>query len=95
MPVVALPNELSKLIKSRLGVGAETIDGLIEQKSDVEILEDVDWDQGDAQDAQEASVVKLVNDILTEAVESGTSDVHIEAQETGMRIRYRIYQDCG
>ena len=90
VPVVALPNELAKLIKSRLGVGAETIDGLIEQKSDVEILEDVDWDQGDAQDAQEASVVKLVNDILTEAVESGTSDVHIEAQETGMRIRYRI-----
>ena len=90
VPVVALPNELSKLIKSRLGVGAETIDGPIEQKSDVEILEDVDWDQGDAQDAQEASVVKLVNDILTEAVESGTSDVHIEAQETGMRIRYRI-----
>ena len=91
VPVVAYPNELAKLIKSRLGVGAETIDGLIEQKSsEVEILEDVDWDQGDAQDAQEASVVKLVNDILTEAIESGTSDVHIEAQETGMRIRYRI-----
>lgn len=89
-PVVAFPNELAKLIKSRLGVGAETIDGLIEQTSDVEILEDVDWDQGDAQDAQEASVVKLVNDILTEAIESGTSDVHIEAQESGMRIRYRI-----
>lgn len=90
VPVVAYPNELTKLIKARLGVGAETIEGLVEQTSDVEILEDVDWDQGDAQDAQEASVVKLVNDILTEAVESGTSDVHIEAQETGMRIRYRI-----
>lgn len=88
--VVAYPNELTKLIKSRLGVGAETINGLIEQTSDVEILEEVDWDQGDAQGAQEASVVRLVNDILTEAVESGTSDVHIEAQETGMRIRYRI-----
>ena len=90
VPVIAPPNELAKLIKARLGVGAETIDGLIEQTSDVEILEDVDWDQGDAQDAQEASVVKLVNDILTEAIETGTSDVHIEAQETGMRIRYRI-----
>ncbi len=90
VPAVAYPNELAKLIKTHLGVGAETIDGLIEQNSDVEILEDVDWDQGDAQDAQEASVVKLVNDILTEAIESGTSDVHIEAQETGMRIRYRI-----
>ncbi len=90
-PVVAFPNELAKLIKARLGVGAETIDGLIEQTSDVEIIDEgLDWDQGDAQDAQEASVVRLVNDILTEAIESGTSDVHIEAQETGMRIRYRI-----
>ena len=40
--------------------------------------------------AQEASVVRLVNDILTEAVESGTSDIHIEAQESGMKVRYRI-----
>lgn len=89
--VIAYPNELTKLIRSRLGVGAETIDGLIEQTSDVEVLEDLEWDNsGDAQMAQEASVVRLVNDILTEAIESGTSDVHIEAQETGMRIRYRI-----
>ncbi len=91
IPVVVYPTELAKLIKSRLGVGAETIDGLIEQSDDVEILEDVDWDQsGDAAMAQEASVVRLVNDILTEAIEAGTSDIHIEAQETGMRIRYRI-----
>ncbi|MCF0234780.1 MAG: type II/IV secretion system protein [Thermoguttaceae bacterium] len=90
-PAVVFPNELAKLIKSKLGVGAETIDGLIEQTEDVEILEDVDWDQSvDAAMAQEASVVRLVNDILTEAVEAGTSDIHIEAQETGMRIRYRI-----
>ncbi len=91
VPGLVLPGELAKLIKSRLGVGAETIDGLMEQKEDVEVLEDVDWDQsGDAAMAQEASVVRLVNDILTEAIESGTSDIHIEAQETGMKIRYRI-----
>lgn len=91
VPALVLPNELAKLIKSRLGVGAETIDGLMEQTEDVEVLEDVDWEQGgDASAAQEASVVRLVNDILTEAIESGTSDIHIEAQETGMKIRYRI-----
>ncbi|MBQ9798781.1 MAG: Flp pilus assembly complex ATPase component TadA [Thermoguttaceae bacterium] len=91
VPGLVLPSELAKLIKSRLGVGAETIDGLMEQTEDVEVLEDVDWDQsGDAAMAQEASVVRLVNDILTEAIESGTSDIHIEAQETGMKIRYRI-----
>jgi len=92
--VVAMPTELGKLIKSHLGVGAETIDGLMAQVGDdtgVEVLDELEWDQGgDAQLAQEASVVRLVNEILTEAVEMRASDIHIEARETGMRIRYRI-----
>ena len=95
VPVVALPLELAKLIKAHLGVGAETIEGLLAQSDEdeegVEVLNDVEWEQGgDAAMAQEASVVRLVNDILTEAVESGTSDIHIEAQESGMKVRYRI-----
>ena len=40
--------------------------------------------------AQEASVVRLVNEILVEAVESRASDIHIEAQADGLKIRYRI-----
>ena len=93
LPVVAFPTELAKLIKSHLGVGAETIDGLMAQVStdNVEVLDEIEWDQsGDAQLAQEASVVRLVNEILTEAVEIRASDIHIEAQETGMKVRYRI-----
>ncbi|GHT12100.1 general secretion pathway protein GspE [Planctomycetales bacterium] len=93
-PVLALPAELGKLIKSHFGVGAETIDGLMAQAGNedgVEVLDDVDWDQsGDAQMAQEASVVRLVNEILTEAVEAKASDIHIESQEHGIKIRYRI-----
>ncbi|MDR0704792.1 MAG: Flp pilus assembly complex ATPase component TadA, partial [Planctomycetaceae bacterium] len=93
VPVVALPAELGKLIKSHLGVGAETIDGLMAQvaEDNVEVLDEIEWDQsGDAQLAQEASVVRLVNEILTEAVEVRASDIHIEAQESGMKVRYRI-----
>ena len=94
VPVVALPAELGKLIKSHFGVGAETIDGLMAQVTDetgIEVLEDLEWDQsGDAQLAQEASVVRLVNEILTEAIEIRASDIHIESQETGIKIRYRI-----
>src|SRR5207245_1429871 len=40
--------------------------------------------------AQEASVVKLVNEILIEAINERASDVHIEPQENELRIRYRI-----
>src|SRR5690606_33601246 len=40
--------------------------------------------------AQEASVIRLVNEILLEAIESRASDVHIESQSNGIVIRYRI-----
>ena len=91
--VVARPDELGKLIKSQLGVGAETVDGLLAQQDDtaVEMLEDVRFDQSeDAEMAQEASVVRLVNEILVEAIETRASDIHIECQESGIKIRYRI-----
>ncbi len=93
-PVLVLPVELAKLIKSHLGVGAETIDGLLARSAaddGIEVEGEIDWDQsGDAEMAREASVVRLVNDILTEAVEARASDIHIEAQGTGMKVRYRI-----
>ncbi len=95
IPVVALPSELAKLVKAHLGVGAETVDGLLAQSEEreggVEVLDDLEWDHSEASEmAQEASVVRLVNEILTEAIEARASDIHIEAQEEGMKVRYRI-----
>ena len=92
-PVLAERSEIAKLIKNHLGVGGETIDGLIEQKmSDgVELLEELEIDGSElSEQAQEASVVRLVNEILLEAIETRTSDVHIESQQDGLVIRYRI-----
>ncbi len=43
-----------------------------------------------AKQAQEASVVKLVNEILVEAANERASDIHVEPEENGLRIRYRI-----
>ncbi len=40
--------------------------------------------------AQEASVVRLVNEILLEAIQTRASDVHIETKSNGIVIRYRI-----
>ncbi len=92
-PRLADKSEIAKLIKTHLGVGGETIEGLIEQKIEdgVELLEDIETDGSElSEQAQEASVVRLVNEILVEAVESRTSDVHIESQQDGIVIRYRI-----
>ena len=92
-PVLASKKEISRLIKSQLGVGSETIEGLLAQaeEDDVELLEEIETDGSElSQMAQEASVVRLVNEILLEAIESRSSDVHIESQADGLRIRYRI-----
>jgi type IV pilus assembly protein PilB len=42
------------------------------------------------QAVEEAPVVKLVNAILNEAIEKGSSDIHIEPYEKQLRVRYRI-----
>ena len=94
VPVLADRSEIAKLVKTHLGVGGETIEGLIEQKMDaggIELLDAIETDGSELSEmAQEASVVRLVNEILIEAVETGTSDVHIESQQDGIVIRYRI-----
>ncbi len=90
---LALPHEVATLIKTHLGVGAQTLDGLMAQAGDedIEILGDLSYEESEAAAmAQQASVVRLVNDILTEAVQARASDIHMEAQATGMKIRYRI-----
>ena len=85
-PVLAPAEMVRDLIKRHLGVGAETIDGLIamqrSQLGDVQMLEDLDLDGSeDAEAATQASVVRLVNEILSEAISARASDIHIEAQE--------------
>lgn len=42
---------------------------------------------------QQAPVVRLVNDILLQAVKMGASDIHFEPKRKGLRLRYRIDGD--
>ena len=92
-PVLAERAEIAKLIKTHLGVGSETIDSLVTQKKndDVELLEELETDGSELSEmVQEASVVRLVNELLLEAVEMRASDVHIESQAHGLEVRYRV-----
>ncbi len=92
VPVLASRAEITKLIKSRLGVGSETVEGLLATADErVQLLDEIETDGSELSEmAQEASVVRLVNEILLEAIESRASDVHIESQAAGLVIRYRI-----
>lgn len=94
VPVLASATEISALVKRHLGVGAQTVEGLIASATDedeVQVLDELTFDGSEASEmAQQASVVRLVNDILTEAVHARASDIHMESQADGMKIRYRV-----
>ena len=89
-PALAPEEEIQKLIKAHFGVGGETLDEMM-STDDLEILEDGSAESDDLLEmAQEASVIKLVNEIFLEALNERASDIHIEPYEKGLSIRYRI-----
>jgi general secretion pathway protein E/type IV pilus assembly protein PilB len=92
-PVLAAQGEIAKLIKTHLGVGSETVEGLLAQSAEdgIELLEELQTDGSELSEmAQEPSVVRLVNEILLEAIQTRSSDVHIEPLHNGLTVRYRI-----
>ncbi len=86
------PRELvEKAVKKFYGVGAEAIekmleDGRYEVGDDIGTMTKIDVNEM----GEEASIVRFVNQIIAEADRQGATDIHIEPQETELRIRYRI-----
>jgi type IV pilus assembly protein PilB len=55
------------------------------EEGDDELADDL----GAANEAQAAPIITLVNKILAKALQDGVSDIHVEPQEEGLKIRYR------
>ncbi len=92
-PVLASPREITRLIKMHFGVGGDTVSALVQERGEeeIELLEGIEADDSEmAKEAQEASVIRLVNQILIEAANERASDIHVEPEEKQLRIRYRI-----
>jgi len=73
-------------------VSNEEIKGIIEiiEAEEEETVEIPQSTQDLARQAEEAPVVKMANMILTQAIVEGASDVHINPEETGVRVRFRV-----
>jgi len=89
-PVLSSSEAIQREIKKRLGVGADTIDTLGEEAGlqvvDDHPEEDTDLDSA----AEDASIIRFVNQVLRDAIELRASDIHLEPFEDEFRIRYRI-----
>jgi type IV pilus assembly protein PilB len=72
------------------GVTAESF-GALQEVEGLEAIEDVEEDaEAPAGSVDDAPVVRLVNAIMSEALTSRASDVHIEPQQRDVRVRFRI-----
>lgn len=81
--------ELEKAEKKFYGVGADTLEKLMQDER-IDLAED-DLLKNDLSELdQEASVVKFVNQIIWEAYQNRATDIHLEPMELDLRIRYRI-----
>lgn len=104
-PVLATDSDIQAAIRKYYGLGAETVQGMMEKETDEskdkgaaggaglvtgleegvdEGIEDVEKLAGDA------SVVKLVNQVLLEAWRKRATDIHIEPYRNRLQLRYRV-----
>ena len=90
---LAPSSEIERCIKHYLGVGADTVQSMV-SKSDEEgwvaIEKGREGDLDLTDEAEGASIIRFVNQILTEAIELRATDVHFEPFEDVLRVRYRI-----
>ncbi|HST58190.1 MAG TPA: type IV-A pilus assembly ATPase PilB [Longimicrobium sp.] len=95
-PVIAGDFSLRKIIEKEYEGGDDNrINDLLKQieADDIEVMADTEEEISvTALQAavDEAPVVKLINGILTDAVQRGASDIHFECYEKDIRVRYRI-----
>lgn len=88
-PVLAPREAILREMKKRLGVGADTIDSLDE--STLQVVDDNPNEDADLDDAvEDASIIRFVNQVLSDAIGLRATDIHLEPFEDELRIRYRI-----
>ena len=89
-PILASSEAIQREIKKRLGVGADSIGTLDEEKGFEVVDENAEDTNLDGAGEDEASIIRFVNQVLKDAIELRASDIHLEPFEDEFRIRYRI-----
>ncbi len=88
--VLAETEDLREFIHQNYGVGGDTLEQMERDRGADVDLDDRSGGEDEEAAAHEASVIRLVNDLLFEALDSRATDVHIEPYEKRLIVRYRI-----
>jgi type II secretion system protein E len=89
--VLASEPEIQDAIRKYYGVGAETLEKIIAEKSPLQELK-VEGEGAENLEvmAEDASIIKFVNQVLSEAIKDRATDIHLEPFQDELRIRFRI-----
>ncbi len=89
-PVLASTAEIDRAMKRLIGIGADTLQDMGADGT-IAVLGNKDDDNLDlSKAAEDASIIRFVNQVLTEALETRATDVRIEPFEGQLRVRYRV-----
>ncbi len=89
--VLASDVDINKAIRKYYGIGAETIEAIIDTSTAPEEILLSRAKTEDIEDlAEDASIIKFVNQILAQGVKDRATDIHIEPYEDELKVRYRI-----
>lgn len=86
--VLAEPREIEAKLHELLGVAGGTISDLVGRRAGA--FADTTLPEEEVESSSDPSVVRLVNDLLQEAVAQSASDVHLEPQMQGLTVRFRV-----
>ena len=95
LPVLAIEKNIKEYLK-KYASGDVDVDAFLTSlvESDVEVIERETVDEGPATDLDKmvegSPIINLVNVALLTSIKDGASDIHIEPDKRGTRVRYRI-----
>ena len=88
---LASEEQIMDALKRYYGLGAETVEQMMDEEEDILELPEIEETAIDSEDlAEDASIIRFVNQIFLEAYKDRATDIHIEPFEGELRIRNRI-----
>ena len=84
VPFIATESDLRKAIQRAYSVAD------IVEKSVNRLQKEEDSSPSEIETSDDAPVINIVNSLISQSIKNGASDIHLEPQENGLRVRFRI-----
>lgn len=88
--VLACRSDILDALHRYYGVGAATVERILAGSPEREVARSTEESHDLARQAEDASVVRLVNQFLRDAIDDRATDIHFEVHRDGVSIRRRI-----